>query len=78
MSLWSCGRLIDLMSQMDLALAEEDFLEEDLNKPELIKESKKRSRKKLAVVSGLAAGSIALTGVAVLLCRKRDLFRKAA
>lgn len=78
MSLWSQYRMIDIMSQIDLSLVEEDVPEGDLDNLNLFPEKKKWSTKKKAVVSGIAAGSIALTGVVVLLCRKYDLLKKAA
>lgn len=38
-----------------------------------------RSRKRIAWISGIAAaGSIAITGVVVLVCRKHSTFRRAA
>lgn len=72
------GRLVDILSKIDLSLLEDDFLDRDLEKKELAPEEKKEGRKKLAVISGIAAGSVALTGVIVLLLRKHEGLRKAA
>ncbi len=74
----SQGRLIEILCHMDPALLEEDFLEQDLEKQELTETVSKWSRKKIAVISGIAAGSIALTGMAVLAFRKKELFHRAA
>ena len=79
MSLWSQCRMIDILSHVDLSLVEEELPEGDLENPELFPESRNRwSIKKAAVVSGVAAaGSIALTGAVVFVCRKYSVLRKA-
>ena len=78
MSLWSQYRLIDILTHMDMALVEEEFPEGDLDNLELFPESRKWDKKKVAVVSGVAAaGSIALTGVVVFMCRRYSALRKA-
>ena len=74
----SDGRLIDILSKVDPALTEEDFLDRDLEQFELAPKEKKENKKKIAVISGIAAGSVALTGVIVLLMKKHDMLRRAA
>ena len=74
----SDGRLIDILSKIDLALTEEDFLDRDLEHFELAPKEKKEGKKRIAVISGIAAGSVALTGVIVLLMKKHDMLRRAA
>ena len=88
MSSWSQYRMMDIMRQIDLALVAEDIPEGDLDKPELFEKygldaeklvpEKKNRWKKIALLSGIAASSIALTGVVVLMCKKHDVFKKAA
>lgn len=82
MSLWCQSRLVDIMREIDLSLMEEEFLEKDLERQQPVTEAPEketaRSKIKIAVISGLAASSLALTGVAVFLFRKRSLFGKAA
>lgn len=88
MSLWSQYRMMDIMSQMDLAQVAEDIPECDLENQELFERynlnleklvpERKNRWKKIAVLSGIAASSIALTGVVVLVCRRHDVFKKAA
>lgn len=71
MSLWSQSRLIDIMRNIDLSLVEEEFPEGDLERPEVCPERKPaRNRKKIAVISGLAASSLALTGMVVFLHKR--------
>lgn len=72
------GRLIDIFGKIDMALMEEDFLEKDLEHFETEPAGKKDSRKKIAVISGIAAGSVALTGVIVYLMKKHDVLGHAA
>lgn len=74
----SDGRLIDILSKVDPALTEEDFLDRDLEQFELAPKEKKENKKKIAVISGIAAGSVALTGVIVLLMKKHDMLRRIA
>ena len=79
MSQWSEYRMIDIMSKIDLSLLEEDFPEEDLNNPELYTEEKaKWSKSRIALISGLAAGSVAVAGAIVWICKKHDVFKKVA
>lgn len=78
MSLWSQYRLIDILSEIDMSLVEEEFPEGDLENPELFPEKKRWSKRRIAVLSGLAASSLALTGVVVMVCRKHDVFGRAA
>lgn len=79
MSLWNQYRLIDIMSNIDMALVEEDFPEGDLDNLELFpKKKNKWNKRKVAVLSGLAASSIALTGVVVIVVKRHDVFRRAA
>lgn len=71
MSLWSQSRLIDIMSNIDLSLVAEDFPEQDIEQLELFPEEKEKwSKKRIAAVTGLAAaGSVAITGVIMLMFR---------
>ncbi|HIR76743.1 MAG TPA: hypothetical protein IAB97_07540 [Candidatus Choladousia intestinipullorum] len=80
MSLWSQSRLIDIMSNIDLSLVAEDFPEQDIEKLNLFPEEKEKwSKKRIAAVTGLAAaGSVAITGVIMLVCRKHGILKKAA
>lgn len=79
MSFLSQGRLIDIMRDMDLSLIEAEFPEKDLECQEPIPECEPaRNKIKIALISGLAASSLALTGVVVLLCRRRGLRGKIA
>lgn len=79
MSLWSSYRLIDMMSQIDLSFLEEIALESDLDRLELSSETKRKwSGKRIAMLSGLAASSVALTGMIVFVCKKHDIFRRTA
>lgn len=81
MSFFNQCRLIDILRNVDLSLLEEDFLEKDLSHdshPVIWERDQKSQNKKIALISGLAAGSIAVTGVVVFMCRKYDLLKKAA
>ena len=78
MSLWSQYRLIDIMSHIDMSLVEEELPEGDLDNLELFPEHTRWNKKKIAVVSGVAAASsIALTGAVVFVCKKYNVFKKA-
>lgn len=70
----------DLLSMYsDRALTEEfgfGALEEPME--ERIAHRKRSVKKRIALWSGIAAGSIAVTGVIVLVCKKYDLLKKAA
>ncbi|MDO4298100.1 MAG: hypothetical protein Q4C59_06450 [Lachnospiraceae bacterium] len=79
MSSWNEYRLVDILSRIDLSLLEGNFPEEDLENPELFEEEKqKKSRVRIALISGLAASSVAVAGVIVFFCRKHEVLRKAA
>ena len=76
MNLWNENRLIDIMGHADPALLEEDFPECDLEKKTaLTMTEQKHSRKRTVLVAGVAAGSLALTGVAFLVGRKHEWMR---
>ena len=72
MSLWRQARLIDIFSQMDMELAADEIPEGDIQKEELLPYTKpKRNKKRIAIVSGIAVTSAALTAaVALLVCKK--------
>jgi hypothetical protein len=70
--------MMDIMSKIDMQLLEEDFLEADLNDPQLYPEESRPKHSRVALISGLAAGSVAVAGVILYICRKHDVFRKAA
>lgn len=74
----SDGRLVDILSRIDPVLLDDDFPDGDLEQAGLVPEEKKEGRKKLAVISGIAAGSVALTGVIVFLVKKHEILRRAA
>lgn len=74
----SDGRLVDILSRIDPVLLNDDFPDGDLEQAGLVPEEKKEGRKKLAVISGIAAGSVALTGVIVFLVKKHEILRRAA
>ena len=80
MSLWSQYRLIDIMSNIDMSLVEENIPEGDLDNLKLFPEGKdKWSKKRVALISGIAAaGSIAITGAVVLACKKHNVSKRAA
>lgn len=79
MSFWSEYRLIDILSRIDLSLVEEGFPEGDLENPELFPDEKqKKSRARVALISGLAASSVAVAGVIVFFRRKHELLRETA
>lgn len=79
---WSECRLIDIFSNIDLSMLEEDSLEADLVDLEHadLWETKKEkwSKKKIAVITGIAAGSVALTGAVFLFAKKGNWLKKAA
>lgn len=50
----------------------------ELSDQELAQYRKKKVKKRLALLSGIAAGSIAVTGVIVFVCKKYELLKKAA
>lgn len=78
MSLWSESRLIDILRNIDLSLVEAEYPEADCMEMEAAEgcpaqqeeSSPVNWRKRIAVISGLAASSLAVAGMAVLLCRK--------
>jgi hypothetical protein len=78
MSQFCDGRLIDMMGMLDPDLLEEDFLERDLGSRKILPWRKREGKKKLAVISGIAAGSVALTGVVVFLLKKHEMTGRAA
>lgn len=94
MSRWNQYRLVDILCSVDPALLEEEIPESDLERfgacpdPEAAcgaaedlgqeEAGIKRRRRRIALISGLAAGSVALTGVAVLAFRKKDVVKRIA
>ena len=79
MSQWNQLRLIDIFTQIDMASLDEIDIEADLENTELMAAREKWSKKKIALVTSIAAGSAAvITGAVVLLCRKNLLVKKAA
>lgn len=75
-------RLIDIFSNVDLSMIEEDGLEanlEDLEHMDLWAVKKdKWSKKRIAVITGIAAGSVALTGAVLLFAKKSNWLKKVA
>lgn len=75
-------RLIDIFSDVDLSMIEEDGLEanlEDLEHMDLWAVKKdKWSKKRIAVITGIAAGSVALTGAVLLFAKKSNWLKKVA
>lgn len=78
MSLWSQYRMIDILSQFDPEMIADEIPERDLERPELCPEKKHTGGVTAAVISGIAAGSLVLTGAVVLICRRHEIFRRAA
>lgn len=99
MSRFNQYRMMDILSNVDLSVLEEEFPEIDLSnedvlsmytnqtlteelglhlEEEKIGQRKMSVKKKFALLSGIAAGSIAVTGVIVFVCKKYDLLKKAA
>ena len=77
MKLWSQYRLINIMSNIDMSLVEEELPEGDLDNLELFPEGSRSNKKKIAVVSGAAAaGSIALAGMVVFAYKKHSALKK--
>lgn len=79
MSLWSQYRLIDIMSNIDVSLVEEEIPEGDLDRVKLFPEAEEKSgKRRIAVISGIAAaGSIAITSAVILVCKKYNACRRA-
>ena len=76
MNLWNENRLIDIMSHLDPELVEENFPECDLeNQTVMTSVGQKHSLRRTTLMAGVAAGSLALTGVALLVGRKHDWMR---
>lgn len=80
MNRWNPYRLVDIFGQLEMPVLEEDFLERDLQKEKFAaKEPKRRwNKRRIAIWSGVAAGSLALTGVAVFFARRTFANRAAA
>lgn len=79
MSQWNQNRLIDIFTNIDISLLESEMLEADLENTELMEEKKEKwGKKKIAVISGIAAGSVVITGAVVLLLKKNNWLRRAA
>lgn len=71
-------RLIDMFEQIDISLLDIDDIEQDLENSELCQETKKWNKRKIAVITGIAAGSVAITGAAIYFLRKSSSLKKAA
>lgn len=71
-------RLIDILSHVDISALESDVPDEDLRNPRLASRAGKQGsgKKRAAILSGIAAGSVMLTGAILLMCRKH--FKYAA
>lgn len=74
MRAWNQYCLVDIFSQMDPSLLEEEFLEgdlEQLDEKNLWPETKQRwNGKKIAAVTGVVTGAVAITGAVVFLVKK--------
>lgn len=74
MRAWNQYCLVDIFSQMDPSLLEEEFLEgdlEQLDEKNLWPEIKQRwNGKKIAAVTGVVTGAVAITGAVVFLVKK--------
>lgn len=71
-------RLIDILSKVDITAIADEVPDGDLDNPELMVCAGKETagKKWMAVISGIAAGSVMLTGAILLICRRH--FRAAA
>ncbi|MDO5346157.1 MAG: hypothetical protein Q4E91_10455 [Lachnospiraceae bacterium] len=71
-------RLIDILSKVDITALADEVPERDLEKPELLLYAGKEAagKKRMAMISGIAAGGVMLTGAILLICRR--CFRAAA
>lgn len=77
---WNQYCLVDIFSQIDPALLEDDCIEDDLDNLKLWPEEKTKwwSKKKVAVITGIAAGTVAITGAVIFMCKKGNWLKKAA
>lgn len=81
---WNQYCLIDIFSQVDPSLLEENFLEGDLDKIDFDaidlwpKQEKRWNKKTIALITGIAAGTVALAGTVVYLCARTQKMKKAA
>lgn len=72
-------KLIDMMSQVDLSFLDEISLDDEIEKLHASLEDKKKwGAKQIAILSSIAAGSIALTSIIVILCKKSNGAHKVA
>jgi hypothetical protein len=80
MSQWKDSRMVDLMTFVDPSVLEEDYPETDLETLSGVQSLKKSlNKKKIALVSGVAAaGSLALTGAVVWICRRHQIAHQMA
>lgn len=79
MSKWCESRLIDVFTSIDISLLEADGVENDLSQIDLRESQKeKKTKKRIAVITGIAAGSVAITGAVILLFKKGSWMKKAA
>lgn len=72
MSAFSEFRMIDILSHVDISALESEVPDQDLSNPKLAARAGKQGseKKRLAIISGIAAGSVMLTGAILLACRK--------
>lgn len=72
---------LDLSNEDVLSMYSDKALTEEwglTQKEETVEKRKRSVKKKLALLSGIAAGSIAVTGVIVFMCKRHGLLKKAA
>ena len=81
---WNQYCLIDIFSQVDPSALEEHFIEGDLDLFDLERldlwpcEKKRWNAKKIALITGIAASTVAVAGTVIYLCARNQKMKKAA
>ena len=79
MTKWNDSRILDVFEKIDISLLDGTDVEDDLENTEICPVRKEKwSKKKISVITGIAAGTVALTGVVIYLCREGGRMRRAA
>ena len=73
MSKWNDSRILDVFEKIDISFLDGDDVEADLENAEICTVRKEKwSKKKISMITGIAAGTVALTGVVIYLLRSRQ------